>query len=466
MSDDPSADGPDEITLRHLERSFEGVIPAVIATAGADGVPNVTYLSRIRLVDDDHVALSNQFFSKTTRNLAENPVASLIVTDPWTFEEFRLSLTYERTERRGPVFDRLRDDVAEAAALHGMEGVFQLRTADIYRVGAIERRRTLATEQPAVEVRAGRPDVSEDAERLAELTRRVSRSADLDTLVSTVVRGLAELFGYTHSILLLADEQGSRLYTIASHGYESQGVGSEVVVGEGVAGMAAARCRSIRVGGLGQMAKYARSVSQAIGDLDGLAPGREIPLPGLPFAQSQLAAPAQALGQLVGVLMVESEERVSFDEADQNRLEIVATMIGGAIEIERSRARSDVATDPAVATPPQRAMATRATTHVRYFAVDGSTFLEGDYLIKGVAGRILWALLQAHAADGRTEFTNREVRLDPSLELPEFRDNFESRLILLKRRLDERDAPVRIEKTGRGRFRLVVTTPLRLESVD
>jgi adenylate cyclase len=103
---------------------------------------------------------------------------------------------------------------------------------------------------------------------------------------------------------------------------------------------------------------------------------------------------------------------------------------------------------------------------VRHFAVDGSTFFDGDYVIKGVAGKLLWSLLRQFQGEGRTDFTNREVRLDATLDLPDFRDNFESRLILLKRRLDERDALVRIEKTGRGRFRLDVDATLRLEAVE
>jgi adenylate cyclase len=455
----------DDVPLSAMRLCFEGAVPAVIATASAAGVPNTTFLSRVRMVDDDHLAVSNQFFSKTSRNLAENPFASVVMTDPVTFDQYRVAIEYERTERRGPVFDRLREDVAAAAAMHGMQDVFRLRAADVYRVLSVEALPARMRDADPGVVETEPVDSSRDAELLAELTRRVGRSADLDTLVGTAVGGLADLFGYDHAILLLADERGERLYTIASHGYDAQGVGSEVVIGEGVVGMAAARCQSMRVGNLLQMTKYSGSVRRSIEDHGGIAPGRDIPVPGLPDAQSQLAVPVQALGELVGVLVVESPAPAAYDIADQHRLEIVASILAGAIEIERLRARSATATPPsspgAVAAP-----AAQRAAQVRYFPVDGSTFVDGDYLIKGVAGRILWSLLSAYDAEGRTAFTNREVRLDPSLELPEFRDNFESRLILLKRRLDERSSPVRIEKVGRGRFRLVVDGPVVLQAVE
>jgi hypothetical protein len=299
--------------------------------------------------------------------------------------------------------------------------------------------------------------------RLATLSERLGRCPDLDTLVSTALAGLDELFGYEQSLLLLRDESGERLYTIASHGYETEGVGSEVGLGEGIVGMAAARAEPMRVGNLGSMLAYARTVRRNLEESGVEAPGREIALPGLASPESQLAVPAMVLGELVGVLAVESADRLAFGPEDEALLVVVATLVASAIEIDAANERStEPAAPPLTRAEPAPTVAPRCT-RVRFFAVDGSTFFDGEYLIKGVAGRILWKLLRDHSEEGRSDFTNKEVRLDPTLELPELRDNLESRLILLKRRLDERDAPVRIEKTGRGRFRVLVTGDLALE---
>lgn len=453
------------LSLEELRDAFEGAVPAVVATAAADGTPNITYLSRVRIVDAERVALSNQYFSKTARNLAENPRASLLVIDAASYDQYRLTLAYERTDRRGPVFERLREDIEVIAALEGMQGVFKLRAADIYRVVHIEqvlaathRRGDTFTVETG---RRARPPA--DLRRVNDLASRLARCADLDTLVDAALAGLAELLGYEYSQLLLLDESGTRLFVLASHGYDAEGVGSEVALGDGVVGVAAQRCVPITVGNLVQMSKYVRSVRRSYEDT-GEHPGREIPAPGLAAAQSRVAVPAMALGQLVGVLMVESPQQVAFGPEDEAALTVVASIVANAVEAARAAERDEAGAAPATGPAPAVPRSTPAV-RVRFFDVDGSTFVDGDYLIKGVAGRLLWALLGHHRRDGRTEFTNREVRLDPALELPEFRDNFENRLILLKRRLDERAAPIRIEKTGRGRFRLVVDRPVELERV-
>jgi adenylate cyclase len=335
--------------------------------------------------------------------------------------------------------------------------VFRLRAADIYRVIDIEALFP-GTVVPEYQSRPGPVDLS----AVGEVVARLSRCGDLDSQLQTGLQGLHELLGYRHSALLLLDETGDRLYTIASHGFDTEGVGSEVTVGDGVIGAAAQRCEAVQVGHLRQMRKYAETVRQAFEAQGQPGAEREIPVPHLPDVQSQLAVPAMARGELVGVLAVESPVPAAFDPEDEAVLGTIAALLAGMVTLDRAADEPEPgapagAEEPGSDGPPVSA---------RFFPADGSVFLDNEYVIRGVAGRILWSLLGQHAATGRVDFTTKELRLDPSLELPQFRDNLDTRLILLKRRLDEREAPIRITRTGRGRIRLLVHSTLQLESAQ
>jgi adenylate cyclase len=314
----------------------------------------------------------------------------------------------------------------------------------------------------SADVRSGDSKAAETLAALAELTERLGCCSDLDEVLTASLESLDSLFELRYSMYLMLDETGSSLYTIASHGYDRAGIGSEVRMGEGIIGAVASERRPMRIGNLRHMIGYGRAIQESTN------PGgstTEIALPGLETPGSQLGAPSMVANRLLGVLAVESEQVGTFTAVDENLLTVVAHIIASAIELDR------VAGGPSLARVAQPAnlgaegvkqAGSAPVATLRYFPADGSTFIDGEYLIKGVAGRILWRLVNDHQENGRTEFTNREVRLDKSLELPVYRDNLESRLVLLQRRLNERQAPVRIRKTGRGRFRLELEYALEL----
>jgi adenylate cyclase len=95
------------VTLESLATCFQGLLPAQLFTCSLDGVPNAAYLSHVDYVDSSQVALSFQFFSKSRRNIAENPNALVLVMDPDTGQGWSLRVKYVRSETSGPLFDRM-----------------------------------------------------------------------------------------------------------------------------------------------------------------------------------------------------------------------------------------------------------------------------------------------------------------------------------------------------------------------
>jgi adenylate cyclase len=453
------------LTIETIRSCFEGMIPGTMATCDVDGTPNVSSLSQVQFVDADHVALSYQFFNKTRQNILANPRAMLQVIDPTTGAHYRLSLQYLRTETSGPLFESMKAKLAGVASHVGMANVFRLLGSDVYRVLAVERVPGNALPAP--------PPRCNPLPALRQSTERLMRCCDLEKLLAELLSCLDVQFGITHAMVLMHDAPRERLYTVASRGYEESGVGSEIPLGEGVIGVAARERTPIRIGHMTAEYAYGRAVRDNLRDSDEAdALATEIPLPGLAESRSQMAVPIVAGPRLIGVLYVESPLDLRFSYDDEDALVTLCAQFGLAVSITHAldETPDDVAeraAEPAVEPSPPHADAACAASRdvpvmVRHYPENDSVFLDDDYLIKGVAGSIFVTLLRDHLDKNRTDFTNRELRLDGRIRLPDVSDNLEARLILLGRRLTERDACVRIEKTGRGRFRLCVQRPLKL----
>ena len=63
---------------------------ALVATAGKNGIPNVSPKGLVKILDDEHVAFADIASPRTMANLAENPQVAIIVFDPATRKGCRL----------------------------------------------------------------------------------------------------------------------------------------------------------------------------------------------------------------------------------------------------------------------------------------------------------------------------------------------------------------------------------------
>lgn len=440
------------LRLSDLASCFEGVIPSIIATASADGMPNISYLSHVVRVDDAHVALSNQFFAKTAANIRANPKVTLILVDGFTGAQFLLDIGFVRSVDTGPLFDRIALQLKASSAQVGMSEVMRLRSADIFQVHAIE---AVPSDVETIPAAASRAPVSLPA--LSEAIRAVEQAADAGGIIDSLLAAVRQVLGYGNALVLIHDSHHGCMVTAGSIGYEHSGLGSEIAGSEGLIGSAAATARTIKVNDMSRLRRFGEAIGQEAEAADNLT--RTVAFPQLPAAMSQIAVPMIARGTMKGVLFIESAERLAFREDDEAALEILAGQAAGALA---NSEREAAAAEPAQAARSAAPTAVGREISVVHHRYDDSVFVDGTYIVKGVAGALLRLMVEWHLAEGRNEFTNREMRLAAGARMPDIKDNLETRLLLLRRRLEEKQAPLRLVRIGRGRVRLNVDGALTL----
>ena len=83
--------------------------------------------------------------------MRENPNASIMTTCPQTYAVWRVKATYVESQTEGDLYNEMADQLAVIASLGGMEDVFRLLSADVYKVEYVE---LLSPGQPALEVQS------------------------------------------------------------------------------------------------------------------------------------------------------------------------------------------------------------------------------------------------------------------------------------------------------------------------
>ena len=446
------------VPLESILPCLQGVIPSSFATCSADGVPNVTYMSIVQYVDSERIALSRQFFRKTSQNLDENRSGQVVVVDPETIDQYALTLTFLHTESEGPTFETMKANLEATASHTGTADVFRLRGVDVHRVDSCVR----VGAEPE-------PTLSRDAARdvlkaLDDIVRRIAEATDLYDATRLALEALEDVLGFGHAILLAAESGGGRLVGMAGNGYPTFSAGAEITLGDGLIGVAARRRQVISISNMARSRVMSTAVEESVRRHGGDSRvAREIPLPGLETAQSIAAVPLVLRGELVGVLCLESAQVGCFGAHNERLLRIIGAHLATVLAaFERDREEPGHGAPPA---PDGPTVPTAETLEVTYYQADDSVFAGDAYVIKGVPGRILWKLLREHAADGRTTFTNRQLRLDERLGLPAGNDNLESRLVVLRRRLEAGGWGVELERIARGRLQLHVMVAIELVEV-
>ncbi|NND92322.1 MAG: GAF domain-containing protein [Granulosicoccus sp.] len=285
-----------------------------------------------------------------------------------------------------------------------------------------------------------------------------------EEILNALAKGLEQYLGLAHHKLWTLDTHRQCLSLLASHGYPDSSLNVEMPVGLGPVGIAAMAGLPVRIDHILQSTcesdYHANALEHANAVMGQTRETMSCQTSTRPCCQ--LALPLLVQGRVIGVLFIEGQHPRHINADEEDALVPIAAQLASSLAMMRAYLVENSADEPC-----SSASAHGKSIDIRYHDNDSSVFLDETYLIRGVSGALFWKIARIHALCGRSEFTTRELhRCAAELRLPAVHDNLYARLLLLQRRLVERAAPVQIERTGRGRFRILVNGTLRLNHAD
>lgn len=157
-------------------------------------------------------------------------------------------------------------------------------------------------------------------EAIAQVSRTISSTQDLNTLLPQITSVISRLFGFYHVGIFLIDSKGEFAVLSAAN---SEG-GQRML----------ARNHRLKVGEVG-IVGYVTSTGNPRVALDTGADMVYFNNPDLPLTRSEIALPFKVRGQVIGALDVQSKEPNAFAEEDVSILSILSEQVGIAIQNSR-----------------------------------------------------------------------------------------------------------------------------------
>jgi uncharacterized protein len=118
-----------------MQELFNKVPTVVVATTGADGIPNAVPVGAKKMIDSETILISDQFFNKTIANLKANPQVSIMFWEGHEGYQLKGRVTIETTGQR---FEETSRWIEELSAKVGFplksKGAILLKIEAIYGV--------------------------------------------------------------------------------------------------------------------------------------------------------------------------------------------------------------------------------------------------------------------------------------------------------------------------------------------